>query len=395
MTPQPPSVMGDIVSGRIEKNNQRIRFFPDQPWDVGSLYRYTLRSSTTEGDCAAAICSELGGGLPLKTDLLVNPETIGGPDTTIYFRRLEAITSVFTPLRNLPVRDTNSNFAIDCPTLGGEDCPEPFDHESDGLGGFMPSENSAKLLVEGKQATVLGAPAGAAVGCAADTPGDCPRDKFIYQTYGLNAEVAGPAIDPETNRKGVRILLYPTMLAATSATVVLDGLGDQVTGPQVLRMRYSEGTEGRRDGLIEGIIIEGDDGAPLFKTTAELTLDAPNLTVPLDGALQHNLYSLPITLDLDGPITFFDDGRMQIEQRSKNAPEINVLVTTENALLDTTIDLTSCLVGLLFGNTAECDALLDQESAETGAVLIPLVIPAGGIYLNFISNPIKEIPLAQ
>jgi hypothetical protein len=386
---------GEIVSGRIEKNNQRIRFFPDQPWEPGSFYRYTLHSSTAVGDCAQAICSDLGPGYPLKTDLLVNPEAVGGPDMTIYFRGAESIASVFTPLRNLPVRDTNSNFEVDCPTLGDEGCLEPFEHESDGMGGFLPSANAAKLIVKDKQATVLGAPAGAAVGCAADTEGDCPRNKFIYQTYGLNTEVVGPAIDPETNKTGVKVLLYPTMLVATSATVVLDGLGDQVTGPQVLRMRYSEGAEGRRDQLIEGIIIEDANGGPIFKTTAELTLDAPNLSVPLEGALQHNLYSLPITLNLDGPITFFDDGRMQIEQRNNNAPDINVLVSTENAILDSGIELISCLGGLLFGDTSACENLLDESSEDTGAVLIPLTIPEGGIYLNFISNPIKELPIEQ
>ena len=30
------------VSGRLEKNNQRIRFFPDEPWEVGGFYRYTM-----------------------------------------------------------------------------------------------------------------------------------------------------------------------------------------------------------------------------------------------------------------------------------------------------------------------------------------------------------------
>lgn len=383
---------GEIVSGRLEKNNQRIRFYPNEPWEQGSYYRYTMRSATSEGACDTAICSSAGAGFPLKTDLLVDPETVGGPDMTIYFKGAAPRSSVFTPLRNLPIRDTNSNYVVDCATLGGEECLEPFDHEEDGNGGFLPSANGAKLLVTGKQATVLGAPAGAAVGCSADTEGDCPRNKFIYQTYGLNTEVVGPATDPETGKQGVKILLYPTMLAATSATVVLDGLGDQVTGPQVLRMRYSENSDGARDALIEGIIIEGEDGRPLFKATAELTLDAPNLEVPLEGALQHNLYSYPITLQLDGPITFFDDGRMQIEQRNINAPEINVLVSTENAILDSGITLTSCLSGLLFGNTEACDALLSGDTGSTGAVLIPLTIPEKGIYLNFLSNPIKEIP---
>lgn len=60
-------------------------------------------------------------------------------------------------------------------------------------------------------------------------------------------------------------------------------------------------------------------------------------------------------------MTFFDDGRMQVEQRNLNIPEINVRAV---ALGVFTID-------------------------------IPLIIPQQGAYLNFISNPVKEIPSEQ
>jgi len=393
------------VGGRLEKNNQRIRFYPDQPWESGAFYRYTLASSTSKDDCANAVCSE--SGYPLQTDLLVDPGDerdapsnvdIGGPDMTIYFEGAAPAQTVFTPLRNLPIRDVNSNYVVDCPTPGDTTCLEPFDHESNGDGGYKPSANAAALAVQNQTATVLGADAGASVGCNDDEV--CPEAKFIYQTYGLNTEVTGPAVDEETGKQGVGVLLYPTMLATTSATVVLDGLGDQVTGPQILRMRYAKDDPGceencARSGLIPGIIIEGEDGRPVFKTRAELTLDAPNLHVPLEGVLQHNLYSYPFTLELAGPITFFDDGRMQIEQRNTNVPEIDVLVTTEDAISRAIIDFTSCIGGLLTGNPDACGALLDETTASTGAVQIPLQIPEQGVYLNFISDPVKEIPAQQ
>ena len=68
----------------------------------------------------------------------------------------------------------------------------------------------------------------------------------------------------------------------------------------------------------------------------------------------HDLYSKPFTLELKGDINFFDDGRMQIEQRNTNRVPLTVNIES-------------------LGN-------------------IPLEIPAGGVYLNFLSNPIKEIP---
>lgn len=375
------------VAGRLEKNNQRIRFYPDEPWQVGTHYRYTM-ASVGSLDCASAICSTKG--YPLQTDLLVDPEDIGGPNMEIYFRGTEATRTVYTPLRNLPIRDVNANFVVDCTTAGGQDCLEPFDHASDGQGGFLPSANAAKLMVVGKQATALGVPVGASVGCSASE--QCPESKFIYQTYALNTEILGPTTEEGTGKPGVRVLLYPTMLATTSASVFLDGFGEQATGPQILRMTYGEPSEGNPLGLVEGIIVEGEDGKPTFKTktTADLTLDAPNLSLPLASALSHDLYSKEFSLDLEGPITFFDDGRMQIEQRNSNVPPIDVNVEVEIPLLGGFIDFLQCING---GNSlTEC---LSGSGTDSGDINIPLEIPREGVYLNFISNPIKEIPAEQ
>jgi hypothetical protein len=361
-----PIGSGEVISGRIEKNNQRIRFYPDRPWDTadGTFYRYTMKSASGAENCSAAICSELN--YPLQTDMLVDATDTGGPDMTIYFKGSEAQETVFTPLRNLPIRDVNSNYIVDCPTLGGEACLEPFDHEGNDADGFLPSANAAKLLVNGQTADggVLG-DLDARVGCSTDGP-DCPRNKFIYQTYALNTEVTGPAVDPETGQEGVGVLLYPTLLATTSTDVYIDlpfllgGEQTSTTGPQILRMRYAKDdpdctSNCARNSLIPGIIIEGEDG-PVFKTEAELFLDAPNLQAPLNAT--HNLYSYPFTLKLEGPVRFFNDGRMQVEQRTTNVPQINVVAV----------------------------------AFASATVEIPLIIPEQGVYLNFLSNPIKEIP---
>ncbi|MBD3640505.1 MAG: Ig-like domain-containing protein [Marinobacter sp.] len=341
------------VSGRIEKSKQQIRFYPDQAWEVGVTYRYTMRSEVN-GNCSSGliICSE--AGLPLQTDLLVDPGDIGGPDMSIFFTGARAVGTVFTPLRNLPIRDTNSNYVIDCATPGGTDCLEPFDHIEEN-GTFLPSANSSKLTIVNGESSQ----GPARVGCSPDGA-DCPKNKFIYQTYGLDTEVIGPAVNENGETIGVRVLLYPTLLATSSARVIVSAnllLGSDITsdtGTQILRMTYGEPTEENPLGLVEGVIIEGADGSPIFQTQADLTLDAPNLS----GVTSHDVYSKPLTLQLEGPITFFDDGRMQIEQRNLIAEDITV-----NAVS--------------FGFVP---------------VEIPLRIPSGGTFLNFISNPIKEIP---
>ncbi|MFL1456166.1 Ig-like domain-containing protein [Marinobacter sp. GN3S48] len=363
--PSAPAAVGDeeVVSGRLEKNHQQIRFYPEEAWNINATYRYTMKSQV-DGNCGSGeiVCSS--EQMPLQTDLLVDPSDTGGPNLTIYFTGAESISSVFTPLRNLPIRDTNSNYVIDCDSPESTDCLEPFAHEEDGNGGFLPSANAGKLLVIDEDGDGVGdsSAGNARVGCSPDggPETDCPENKFIYQTYALDTEVVGPELDENGNQIGVRILLYPTQLATTSATVFVSAnllLGSDIessTGTQILRMTYGEPSEDNPLGLVEGVISEGPDGRPTFSTTADLTLDAPNLS----GVDSHDVYSKPVQLKLSGPITFFDDGRMQIEQRTIEAEDITV-----NAVS----------FGLV-------------------AVEIPLQIPESGVYLNFLSNPIKEIP---
>ncbi|WP_150912279.1 Ig-like domain-containing protein [Marinobacter halotolerans] len=397
--------VGEPVAGHLELNAQRLRFFPDEPWQPGAHYRYTLASSEAADACSAgtysAICDTQG--LALKTDLLegLNDPDAGADPLVIYFTGAPATDTVFTPLRNLPVRDTNSNFLVDCNagTNGSgnrtfenvSDCLEPFDHQGSDAEGWAASANSTKLAVTGKQASASGlvAPtAPAQVGCEAGEGIDCPRGKFIYQTYALNTEVKGPGTyDPDPNVtgdeiEGILVDLYPTMLSTTSISVFtkINVLGfiplqeETVTNTQILRMRYAKDDPGctgsgcARNSLIPGVIAEGENGQPVFITKADLLIDAPDMAIPLGGT--HDLYGRPFTLDLKGDITFFDDGRMQIEQRNSNR------VGEEDELLVT-------------ANTG------GFANAGVVTLRLPLEIPVNGTYLNFISSPMKDLPEQQ
>src|SRR5690554_3946948 len=391
----------ESVPGRLEKNTQRVRFFPDQPWEQGAHYRYTLASSETSGACSpgsySAICDT--DGLALKTDLLegLNDPDGGNDPLMIYFTGTESVSTVFTPLRNLPIRDTNSNFLVDCNPYESskgnrafentDDCLEPFAHEGSDAEGWGPSANATKLAVRNQtaQASLLaGGAIPAQVGCDAGENVTCPKGKFIYQTYALNTEVKGPGTyDPDPSVEGdeidgILVDLYPTQLATSSISVFtkikLAGLiplqEETVTNTQVLRMRYAkdpncEGSDCPRNSLIPGVITEGENGQPIFVTKADLLLDAPDMVIPLGGT--HDLYGRPFTLDLRGDITFFDDGRMQIEQR-------NVKPVGDSGEL------------LVTANTAG----ISQIGIVT--IELPLEIPVGGTYLNFISNPVKDLP---
>ena len=381
------------ITGRLEKNNQRIRFYPDQPWRTGAFYQYTLvvmRGSEDPSNAAytshctmappQSICG--ANGYPLKSDLLDGLNSGGAPEQSmkIYFEGTDAQSTVFTPLRNLPVRDANADFQIDCSSNDSDSCLEPFAHEYRDPGsvtdntmvsGWLPSANSTKLGVVNNTAVLNPGPLqvnlAAQAGCSNDTT--CPKDKFIYQTYALNTEVLGPGIwkDPETGQEqeGILVNLYPTLLATSSITTYVNILGlleaEVPTNTQIIRMRYAEdpGCKGEagcpRNQLIPGAIVEGENGQPVFKTRAELMLDAPEMEITANGP--HDLYATEFHFDLEGDITFFDDGRMQIEQRNTNVVNIRVIAQP----IGMTIDL-------------------------------PLEILAGGTYLNFISNPVKDLP---
>ncbi|HAP53504.1 MAG TPA: hypothetical protein DCQ60_11180, partial [Marinobacter adhaerens] len=291
------TVVESNVPGRLEKNLQRIRFYPDQPWEADAHYRYTLKSSEDAGSCSTgsytSVCDS--DGLALKTDLLEGLDDGGGnngpDDMVIYFTGTEPLDSVFTPLRNLPVRDTNANFIVDCDSNTNPDCLEPFDHQGSDADGWAASANSTKLRVRNNEASasppvIVASTADARVGC--ETGERCPKDKFIYQTYALNTEVIGPGIYEPTGDEGILVNLYPTQLATTSISVFteLRVFGfiplqeESITNTQVLRMRYAKddpacsGPGCSRSGLIPGVITEGEDGQPVFKTRAELMLDA-------------------------------------------------------------------------------------------------------------------------
>jgi len=102
-----------------------------------------------------------------------------------------------------------------------------------------------------------------------------------------------------------------------------------------------------------------------FITQAELLIDAPDMEIPMGGT--HDLYGRAFTLELEGDITFFDDGRMQIEQINTNRVGMN------NELL------------------VVADAL-GIPNAGLATIKLPLEIPVGGTYLNFITNPVKNLP---
>jgi hypothetical protein len=82
---------------------------------------------------------------------------------------------------------------------------------------------------------------------------------------------------------------------------------------------------------------------------------------------------------------------MQIEQRNDNAPPIDVKVNVTIPIVGGFLSYAACVDARGASGILSC--LTDSTSGvDRGDIQIPLQIPAQGVYLNFISNPIKELP---
>src|SRR5690606_7748962 len=162
--------------------------------------------------------------------------------------------------------------------------------------GVMVPPNSAKILsrntrgkdmLEGGLDLLLN---GANIGCGieswvSDDPDfvgtygiypPCPLEKFTYVLGALNAEIT----DTYVPGNGLMVRIWPTRLATTSFLTLahLATFPSQLataSGPQLMRMRYEEGADGKRNQPITGWIRSGADGKPELVATVDLYLDAP------------------------------------------------------------------------------------------------------------------------
>ena len=362
------------VEGEVDVSGKVLTFTPNQPWQAGSYYRYTLRSVTSSEVCGSNAMCDLRG-LPLQTKLLAqDPEDApaadqGGPAMPVYFEGAAASESVLQHLRNLPTSDVNANFAHE----SSEAVPS---------GTNSARKNSARIIPNEEKGPGSGAVDDANVGC--EVGEDCPDAKYSYLTANLDVELVGyktaaeaqamddGAIPQEVlDSGGVLVYILPTRIMVSNSTVYAEpaiGSADPApTGPQLMRIRYTcDPTDPDRpcdetdQGRVKGWIVEEGD-TPQFVTNLQLYLDAPKLSPVLNlvtsFTLTHNLHSYPLDLQLKGAVTFLEDGRLQIEQISQNQ-------------LDLDVELGGVPLGLAAG--------------------IHVSIPPGDTFLNYVSSPINN-----
>jgi hypothetical protein len=122
----------------------------------------------------------------------------------------------------------------------------------------------------------------------------------------------------------VPIQMSPQSMYTTSIAMhaVLSGVipVDTNTGTAVMRIREPA------SGPVTGYIIDGG-GTPKMVVALDLYMDAPDMTLPLTN---HDLHSKPLSVSLEGPVSFLPDGRIAIE--AANTADLPVEVVISSSL---------------------------------------------------------------
>ncbi|MBC7190790.1 Ig-like domain-containing protein [Marinobacter sp.] len=307
------------VPGRRDILAQRVEFYPDTPWRVGDLYRYTLRSIRTNPDCGVnAICTP--DGAPLQTrqisqssDTAPAPRE-GGPNMVNHFVAAgEKDRYTLVGLRVVPTVDANANNIVDGLEQGATLNPD---------GSVDAPANHLKLRL----ASTGGVISSANIGC--EIGQTCPEKKYAFLSSGALA--AGPRVfdpdvevnrrlidgDPDTDNKitgAIRANVYPTTISTTDVFLQARALGlitiGLETGPLVLRLV----PQNPEEPYITGFISDTPDG-PWFNATFDILVDAPELEPRLVIELGHDIRSkLVKNVTLEGPLRFVDDGRLVLK----------------------------------------------------------------------------------
>ncbi len=297
------------VPGALLVRDRGLAFVPDEPWQVGGRYRLVLVSGD-DGDCdAGELCGT--NGVAASFDPLAGAQNgdAGGPPLAIDFTGAAPTESTAVFAQASPWTDVNGSGAV-----------EP--------GEVLRDENRAALRITGTTGNVDSAEF-VSPDCLPGTP---EVEACMYLTGALPValgEVTAtcPLPGGATAPACVPITLSPQAMYATAvqmnATVSSTGITinvDANTATSIMRIREPAA------GPVTGYIIDGG-GTPRMVVALDLYMDAPDMDLPLSS---HDLHSKPLSVSLEGPVTFLPDGRIAIE--ASNTADLPVEVRIDAPL---------------------------------------------------------------
>lgn len=296
-----------VVPGSLIRRERGFMFVPDAPWRVGTRYRYQLISGNNQSCNAGEVCGTTGAAANFDPLNGVDGGG-GGAALSIDFVGAEASKATYLFASAGPATDVNGDGQVN----GVE---------------VRRDENRGAMRIVGTTSDVKGARFNGP-DCLPDTP---EREGCIYLLGSMPTELG------ELTTEGcpgggscVPAFLTPQAMFATSlsmtTTVDLPILGntdlDADTGITMMRIR-----EPASGGPVMGYITDGG-GAPKMSVSLDLYMDAPDMSLPL-GA-DHDLISKPLSVKLEGPVTFLADGRIAIALA--NVEDVPVTVNIDAAL---------------------------------------------------------------
>ncbi len=279
------------VAGSLVTRQRELAFVPAHPWATGERYRLVLFSGGN-GTCdAGELCG--ANGRPANFDPLTGTGAgdAGGPALTTDFVGTPPTTATTMLAHASPHADLNGSGRME----QGEQHSE---------------ENRVALRIAGTSG-LIGSASFAGPDCVPDTP---EIESCMYMLGAIPAQLGErrdncTLPDGTTVASCVPVAMSAQAMYSTSVTMRAFAVAITLTtetGMTVMRIRE------RDDGPLEGYIVERD-GKPVMVTALDLYMDAPDMSLPI---AQHDMHSKPLSVSLEGPLTFLPDGRIAITLRN-------------------------------------------------------------------------------
>ncbi len=327
------------VPGTLEVVERAILFQPDAPWQDGQRYRLTVHAGGNDTCDPDELCGL--NGLPLNTDGLggmSDDGDAGGPDAVYDFVATASSPDTYAITSTFPVADFNGNGVID----NGE---EPG------------TTNIAGLSITGTSGIIQGASLNGP-DCLADVPG---HQACMHLSASLPVSLESVedscVIDGVDVGSCIPVRVFPQMLYGTSLSldadaVLLGTLSDIRTEQVMIRVREPG------EAPVYARIYQAPDGSGArIHVPLSLYLDAPDMRL-VGGLAGHDLNSKAVDVVLEGAVTFAPDGRLFIDLH----------------------------------NVAAVDMSISVSALGIGVGGIDLQIPAGGMAVQLLGNPLKGGP---
>jgi len=318
------------VPGTMMARDRRITFIPDQPWVAGKRYRLVIVSGSDTGCSGGDVC---GLANAANFDPLNGTESgdAGGPSLSIVFTGAPPTSGTFMLSGAAPFTDINASGFVEA-------------------GEQLRDANRAALRIVGTSGAVSQAQFNGN-DCVPSTP---EKEACMYLLGVMPVDMGEvtttcPLPGGATAASCVPVTLSAQAMYATSVSMSATALGISIntdTGTSVMRIREPA------SGPLRGYII--DRGGPTMVLALDLYLDAPDMSIPLAS---HDLHSKPMTVQLEGPVSFLADGR----------------------------------IAIALTNTADVPVVVNISTLASGAV--QMIVPKGEMKLQLVSPPQRGVAL--